>query len=173
VRKMVIFVLVVILVFVVGCAKEVQKEVSVTKTPVSPVSNPVVNQAPVSSEPVKEVKVENSSSQLPSDIKPAVEVKAPEFVSDVSCSPGSFMFKVTNLGDEKLSASRISMIIAGKPFYPTCDVEVLEPGMLSSCFVTSYIKGKFSVKIEAELFNNSRSFIERYFNNTISCSEVG
>jgi len=164
-RKILILAAIVAIILIAGCAKQAQKEI--------PANNAPVENMPAPTQPTNPAIANNSSTQAQQENTPAQQTSiAPQFISEINCTPGSFKFKITNIGDEKFSTSKLSMLIAAKVFVPTCDADVLEPNATSSCSVVSYLKGKFSVKIEAELFNNSRSFIEHYFNNTISCSGV-
>jgi Na+-transporting methylmalonyl-CoA/oxaloacetate decarboxylase gamma subunit len=149
VRKIIVLLLIVILVFLIGCvAKQIQREV------------PVV-QEPISQEPVKNVSIEPSPI-VPQEVKPVEEVKPPEFVSEMNCTAGTFNFKVTNIGDENLSISKIVMHIKGGLFFPKCDVAVLELGESTMCSQSYYssIVGSAAVTIKAKIGKTLADYIQ-------------
>ena len=146
-RKMFVLVLFVAFLFLIGCSKQVQKDVVVNNQSAQDV--------------VKNVSVEETKP-IPKPEEPLPVVEPPKFVSDMNCSGGLFKFKINNVGDENLSITKVFMHIKAKLFFPTCDVMVLEPGKSVSCAQRYYssIVGDAPVKIEAKIGNNVQSYIE-------------
>lgn len=149
-KKTTVFLIILVLIFAIGCAKILQKELQTKKDTTNQTETP------------KEPTIAKNDTTKPEEQKP------PEFVSNMNCTgaTGMFTFTLTNIGNENLSISKVFMHIKAKLFFPKCDVETLEPNKSTRCSQNYYTKiiGGAPVKIEAKIGKN----IERYV-QTVPC----
>ncbi len=150
-KKYLILTIIMVL-FMVGCGKQVQEEIPVEKIPIK--------------EP--DVMEEEEPAPIVEEEVPAGEIEPEplEFVSDMECVNGRFNFTVTNVGVENFTTTKATMHIKAKLFRMICDDEVVAPGNSTGCTQSYYssIIGGAPVKIQAKIGKQ----LETYF-ETVDC----
>ena len=153
-RKAIILLILAIL-LINGCEKQVQKEIPVEEIPVQEITTP--------EGPAEEELEQEPAPIVEEEVPPGeVEPEPPKFISDMVCVNGIFNFTMTNTGDVDLTIKKVPIHIKAKLFFPECGVDVLAPGNSTRCSQTYYsnIVGEAPVKIQAKIGNKLETYIE-------------
>lgn len=154
--------IIIVIVFLAGCGKQVQEEIPFEDIPLQEV-------------PGEEIPVEEAEDMGEEGAEPTADENVTEesigaeplgFVSGMECVNGRFNFTITNIGEENLSISKVYMHIKAKLFRPICDAEVLGPGESTGCTQSYYtaIIGGAPVKIQAKIGKQLEAYVE-----TVEC----